>query len=66
MKGCLSETAGQKGRSRGFLSICKSIFGACILEGESESVSQSSRRRYGDLSHEGSLGGCGWRSERRG
>lgn len=51
MKGRLSETAGQKSRSRGFLGICESIFRACILEGQSESVSQSNRRRYGDLSH---------------
>lgn len=57
MKGRLSETAGQKSRSRGFLGICKSIFGTCILERQSKSVSQSNRGRYGDLSHQESPAG---------
>lgn len=69
MNGRLSETAGQKGKSSGFLGICKSIFGACILEGQSESVSQSNRRCYGDLSHQESLAdvpGDVWISRRDG
>lgn len=47
----LSKAASQKSGSRRLWGICKPIFGACILERQSESVSQSSRRGYSNLGH---------------